>query len=221
MGKFEMNQQFENRKNGRIAHVAMIDDVHKTINLMYDERNEKDSETGFCLSYPSVSKNWKRLDTFYSANESNEIVSNDDTCSDGTSYSLMSEILVDENVQKKASKKNLDKKKVADSNNSSMNDVLDFIYSVVSTLGGEVGIPRDESMKFRALRKTGKQFCKLVWSGKSVKLCVKELLNYSHKVVNYNLPNQYVFTTFDESTKTAIHEILTTSFTRCNNKEEK
>lgn len=104
--------------------------------------------------------------------------------------------------------------------NTHIDEILDYIYECVEKLGGNIGVPRDAEMKFRALRKeNGKQFCKLMWSGKSVKLFSKiKLDKYNCYAINYPLPNVYEFSNCDEK---AIKDILTTSFNECADRKTK
>lgn len=232
MAKFEMYQQFENRKNGRIAHVEMVDDVHKTINLMYDERNEKDSETGFCLSYPSVSKNWKRLDTFYSASKLLETASGEDTCSDGTSYNqVMSEILVDEaSVQESIKTKKKKSKAAENSNSAEIDSLCEFIFSQVKSMNdSEIFIPQNKS-KMRTFKTGGHMFAKFNFSSKSATLACREsaVSLTPDKTVNHMFKNLYVFTSFNEEVESKIKTLLNEAYddqvlrnNKKNNKEEK
>lgn len=142
MAKFEMYQQFANRKSGRIAHVARVDDVCKTIILMYDEAREGDKENGVTLSYPSVSKNWKRLDSFAHPDLSKSEVKSEDKASDGTAYSeVMQEIVEDEKkaVKKaKADKKDKSKKEKKETVAGVQHDItLESIADIIRSSGFE------------------------------------------------------------------------------------
>ena len=263
MAKFEMYQQFQNRKSGRIAHVTKVDDTCKTIILMYDESHDGDKENGICLSYPTVSKNWKRLETYSHPDipsvtnekpakkeEKKQVTKKQkvtaepveenqkDVASDGTPYAeVMQEILADEkqavaNIKAAKPERTGGRKKREMSNPNkltpeTLDKLLEITHSIVDELGGEWGVPRDENMKFRALRKTvgGKQFCKLMWSGRSIRLFSKVSTSYPHKIATYALPQQYDFIDTDESTISALRELLTKSFNACEDfkskKEEK
>ena len=106
--------------------------------------------------------------------------------------------------------------------NPDVDKIVDYICKYTLKLGGEVGVPRSEDMMFRALRKNGKQFCKLVWSGKSAKLATKSKIDsYESRVINYQLPLLYEFVAFDDTVKKAITEVLTTSYKECADKKSK
>lgn len=165
-----------------------------------------------------------------------EEVKEEEVASDGTPYTeVMAEIqqneqnLADKYVKEKKQKKEkkqaepkaekpkkekVKKERKKREVNTHIDEILDYIYECVEKLGGNIGVPRDAEMKFRALRKEdGKQFCKLMWSGKSVKLFSKiKLDQYGCYAINYLLPNVYEFANCDEK---AIKDVLTNSFNEC------
>lgn len=227
MAKFEMYQQFENRKNGRVAHVEKVDDTYKTIILIYDEMKDGDAETGLCLSYPSVSKSWKRLDTYYSSNNEQEAETGEqeaETAGDGTAYAeVMQEILADEKQAVKEIKKG--KKKTALSSNTNPQEIerlCDFIFSEVTSRGAEIFTPAN-GMKMRTFKVGGHMFAKFNFSSKSVTLaCRSAAVSIEpDKTVNHLFNNLYVFTNMDETVKIKIKTLLDDAYNHQYLKNEK
>ena len=230
----KLNQKFQNRKNGRIAHVERLDEKAKTVILMYDDEKGGYSQN---MTFITLGKSYKRVDdeVVESATAEANAIANDfeqseETAGDGTPYAeVMTEIKHDEAVavEQTKEKKQKKEKKVADKpkkekkerkkhvKNDAVDDIVKYIIECTEKMGGEIGVPRKESMKFRALRKSknGKQFCKLVWSGKSVKLASRvELSDHGSRNINYQLPYLYEFTEFTDETKLKICDVLTVSF---------
>lgn len=242
MEEIRVGMRFQNRSNGRIGYVAQIDEVGKCADILYEEVAEGQSKGGRAsLSGLKGQKSWKYLhDETETTVEQVEEVKEEEVASDGTPYTeVMAEIQQDEQnladkytkkSKKKAEKKQTEpkaekpkkekKERKKREVNTHIDEILDYIYECVEKLGGNIGVPRDAEMKFRALRKEkGKQFCKLMWSGKSVKLFSKMKLDkYGCYAINYPLPNVYEFMNCDEK---AIKEILTTSFNECADKKTK
>lgn len=214
MAKFEMNQQFEHRKSHRLAHIALIDESRKTITLVYNERHEKDSETGLCLSYPSVSKSWKRLDTYFSTEEVAEEKSaeskDEEVAGDGTSYSqVMSEILADEKQLVK-DKKKLKSKNNKQNNKAEVTDVRDSVFArmcsfIEKTLPGVDIRTYEKTPYMLVLRRKGEKkiFMEIRLGKKAYTLNVKKEradrfgLDY-HTINNYYLPAALKITDFED-----------------------
>ena len=239
MAKFELYQQFQNRKNGRIAHIAKIDDMCKTVILMYDEPREGDKETGMCLSYPTVSKSWKRLETCSYPDISEEEEpktkeepageNQEDAAGDGTPYAeVMQEILTDESRAASQANKEKKSKKKCNSESNSIQDVMDYTLSAVRKLGGEIFVPAS-GVKMRTFKVGGHMFAKLNYSSKSITLaCRSKAVSISpDKTINHLFDAGYLFTCLDEETKHKISTLLTESYNyqhlknKEKNKEEK
>jgi len=140
---------------------------------------------------------------------------------------------------KKAKKsKNSEEDKKSKKNNVNSDDIsklLEFVTSKVVELGGVVGIPSDETFKFRPLQYNGRQFIKLMWTKKEVKLFCKESNingNTPTKVINYSLPCQFNFGEYNDETLRIIEDLIKTSIdnlilknktktSKTNKKEEK
>lgn len=96
---------------------------------------------------------------------------------------------------------------------SDVSKILDYVYSLIKkSKDCTVGVPRDKNMKFRALQVAGKQFCKLMWSKKEVKLyfrceAVKDIAD-NIKVVNYNLPYLYTVSTMNNNSVSNIADMF-------------
>lgn len=207
----------------------------KTVASLTEDEAMMDDMSYIPIKTLLAGKSWKCISDDAVAHEK-ESKSAEEVAGDGTSYSeVMEEIVADERSlvdhytkkpkkEKKASKKapvekaekNEHKKREV---NGNVNAILEYIFKCVEELGGECGVPRDADMKFRALRKNGKQFCKLMWSGKSAKLFSKVKLDqYNTYAINYPLSNVYSITECDE---TMIRDILTVSFNECAGKKTK
>lgn len=230
MEEIRVGMRFQNRSNGRIGYVARIDEVGKCADIMYEEVAEGQSKGGRAsLSGLKGQKSWKYLhDETETTVQRMEEVKEEEVASDGTPYTeVMAEIQQDEQnladkyvkekkqAEPKAEKPKKEKKERKKREvNTHIDEILDYIYECVEKLGGNIGVPRDAEMKFRALRKEdGKQFCKLMWSGKSVKLFTKiKLDQYGCYAINYPLPNVYEFEHCHEK---IIKDVLTNSFNEC------
>lgn len=238
----KLNQKFQNRKNGRIAHVERLDEKAKTVILMYDDEKGGYSQN---MTFITLGKSYKRVEDEVTVEpatkEANDIArdfeQSGEVAGDGTPYAeVMAEIKHDEAVavEQTKEKKQKKEKKAADKpkkekkerkkrvKNDTVDSIVAFIIDCTEKMGGESGVPREEAMMFRALRKSknGRQFCKLMWSGKSAKLFSKiKLESYPSRVINYQLPNVYEFYDCSAETKNAIKELLTASFGACRDKK--
>ena len=220
-----MYQQFENRRSGRIAHVARVDEVCKTIILMYDEAREGDKENGITLSFPSVSKNWKRLDSYAHPDLSSSEVKAEDKAGDGTAYSeVMQEIIEDEKkAVKKAKDDKKDKskkekksvptqKKQADQE-PDINPSIDFVYEVVKEYGDEIFVPKT-NIKMRTFKTGGHMYCKFNYSSKAITVAVKQdclgkNVKHPDKCVNHMFNALYKFEgVLNDSDKKLIRTLL-------------
>lgn len=110
-------------------------------------------------------------------------------------------------------KKEKKAKKERVKNTENVTKITDAIFKYIEKKSGcDVGVPREESMKFRALRINGRQFCKLMWSDKSVRLYFRcdDVKKVSDKVevANYSLPNLYIVTEFNEDEVSNIKQMF-------------
>lgn len=111
----KLNQKFQNRKNGRIAHVERLDEKAKTVILMYDDEKGGYSQN---MTFITLGKSYKRVEDEVvepATEEANAIVNDfeqsEEVASDGTPYAeVMEEIQHDEVVAVEQTKEKKQKK---------------------------------------------------------------------------------------------------------------
>ena len=95
-------------------------------------------------------------------------------------------------------------------------DILSFIAEQSTKHSAVIAGASTEDMKHRAVQRDKHMIIKLVLSDSSVRICVKadaRLEQYENlKVVNYNLPYQFLIHELNENTRTQIENIFTIAF---------
>lgn len=135
---------------------------------------------------------------------------------DAETKKVTSEIINQAEAKEEAEKKQKKEKKAKKSkkvdNSVEVSKLVEYVIKNVSDRKDcSVGVPREEAMRFRALRWNGRQFCKLMWSGKNIRLYFRCEIDDVAKIVkqnNYNLPNFTEIDKFSEESKTIINKLF-------------
>ena len=191
----KVGAKYANRKNGHVVVIDEVSDKFPTVAIMnLDGSNRhKVNKSSFQKSYKlleepeNAEKDVVKAETEKTAKEPEKPVEKSSNQAEKS-----------EKAEKKATKsKRVD-------NSASVALIMDFVRALMdSDENLSIGVPRSEEMKFRALRYGKKQFCKLMWSAKSVRLYFREegVAKVSSEVqkVNYNLPYLYIVTKAEKS----------------------
>lgn len=206
----DIDKYFQYTKTGAVGKKIEQNNVAKNVTL------EMEDGTFKSVGLSSFSRWWKRLDDFVPTQEETEI----------EEVPKVEELVVEKKeskketkVKKASAKKNVTKKVTPKKNVSEdtvdIDSLKEFIIDLVeSKTGCTVGNLSSDNAKFRPLRVNGKQFCKMMWSKKNVRLyfrCDISSLDDSVLKVNYGLPYLYIAGAFDKSTKELIKKMINQS----------
>lgn len=203
--------KYQNRKNGKIAvFVRDNGDKYKTVTLRYEDGKEMDYQ------YSTLRKSFKKLPDDVETELVEEVKTDADYVAEVMKQK--EELGIDvpelnpddiEVVEPKTEKKARKKKEIT----VAVNNLLNYVEEVMSEIGGNVKVPRNDAMKFRALcNDGGRQFCKLMWSANKIRLYFRSDVvceAYADYVkVNYNLPYLYEINNYNDETLEKIKNLL-------------
>lgn len=243
----ELNQRYQNRKSGKVAYVANIDEKSKAVDLMYEDVKEDDKQKGVRVSFPSLPKSWKKLiDDTEVVEEAPVEVNDEEVASDGTPYSqVMDEIIEDENTvaavvakaEKKASKKKekvekpakadkpvkekkpkAEKKVVADADRVITSE---FFADYIKELGGTI-----QKGGHEYFAKIGKRtFALYSIAKRNTKVTIKIKPNICKvkpdEVSKYQFSNRHYFKAEDAKAKATIQELLKCAYNDAKKNDKK
>lgn len=187
----KVGAKYVHTKTGETIVITKVDEKCKT--CIVDLANGKNRK----YTFSTISKNYKCV-------EPDEELAGDGTPLNevGKQIAEQAKAKAEQAKAEKQSKPKKERKPKVD-NSAEVDKILQFVYKTLEKYSDcSVGVPRSEEMKFRALRCGKKQFCKLMWSGKNVKLYFREeavkTVSNDIQLANYNLPFRYTIENADK-----------------------
>lgn len=198
---------YQHKNNGTIAELIEKNDKSKMVTVKPVDGEKKGKNVAVTLS--TFQRWWRKLDD--ATVETVQASVSKEATSEEVKEQEHEKVESKPVEQKPERKKNKSGKRV--DNSANVAEIKDFILKIVSKKKScEVGVPSDENMQFRALRVNGRQFCKLMWSAKNVRLYFRCDLSDIDGItkVNYALPYLYIVDILNSDNK----DIITSMFDR-------
>ena len=210
----DLDMYFKYEKTGIIGKKIDQNDVAKNVTLELEDGSFKS------VGLSSFSRWWKKVDDFIPEQEKEEV--KEEPAKEDPVIDNVPAVITEKPKKIKKDKKPIEKKEKVKKDDSktgkiyeSVSDILQFIIDTVSNMENcVVGDLASETAKFRPLKVNGKQFCKLMWTKKNVRLyfrCDVTSLDKTVVKVNYGLPYLYIVDSFDKGIKDIIRKMFTTS----------
>lgn len=215
----DLNAYFQYSKTGVIGQKIEENEVARNVTL------EMEDGTFKSVGMSSFARWWKKLENYTPKGKADETVDVEESQEpevieepEQEAVEVVEKPKKEKKPEKKSEKKPAKKamkKSARPDNSETVSKITDFIVNTVeSTKDCTVGELSSDTAKFRPLRVNGKQFCKLMWSKKNVRLyfrCDVSDFNDTVQKVNYGLPYLFIVEDFDKATQKTVKDMIKAS----------